>query len=71
MGSGGWGWGVKNAYELLNLRALNIFNIVLYKNASFNVRARYFVEFQEYPLKFQKISYPRIERCIFHATLKF
>ena len=40
-GVGGGGWGVRNAYELLNLRALKI--SICIKVISFNVWVRYFV----------------------------
>ena len=51
MGGGGGGGGFKNAYELLNLRALKI--SMLYKNHIFQYMGMIFcVEFQRVPLKF-------------------
>ena len=50
-GGGGGGGRFKNAYELLNLRALKI--SMLYKNHNFQCMGKIFcVEFQRVPLKF-------------------
>ena len=52
-----WGGGVKNAYELLNPRALKI--LMLYKNRVFQCMGKIFsVEFQRIPLKFHTKSLP-------------
>ena len=59
----------KNAYELLNLRALEI--SMLYKNLSFNVRVRYFVWILRGIFEIShKIFYPYIERRGFFSHVK-
>ena len=61
----------KNAYELLNLRALKI--SMLYKNRIFQCMSKIFcVEFQRVPLKFHtKYLTHTLKDMIFYAILKF